>query len=100
MVLKGVIIEESLSDKSILKDVSIIKTESELVTPKHRTPWLTKWTCHKVEIADEKTDEICEKLQKALDKTHEWYIELKSRRYEITIFNDNIIKKRLPLFSD
>ena len=99
MVLKGVIIEESLDDKSVLKDMNIIKTESEKVTPKHRTPWLSKWTCHKVEIPDEKTDEICDRLQKALDKTHEWYIELKSGRYEITIFNDNIIKKKLPLFN-
>lgn len=98
MVLKGVIIEESLNDKSVLNDFKIIKTETEKVNDKHRTPWLTKWTCHKVEIDDEKTDEICDKLQKALDSSHEWYIELKNNKYEITIFHDNIIKRRLPLF--
>jgi len=99
MVLKGVIIEESLSDKSVLKNFNIIKTETEKVTDRHRTPWISKWTCHKVEIPDEKMDEICEKLQKALDKNHEWYIELKGNRYEVMIFNDSIQKKKLPLFS-
>jgi len=100
MVLKGVIIEESLSDTSVLKEMKIIKTEIEKVTERHKTPWLTKWTCHKIEFPDEKMDEICEKLQNALDKNHEWYIELKNNRYEVMIFNDNIMKKRLPLFSD
>jgi hypothetical protein len=99
MVLKGVIIHESLDDPSILKDFKIVKTESEKVTPKHRTPWLTKWTCHRVEIDDSDIDSICQKIQEALDKNHEWYIELKNNRYEITIFNDRIIKKKLPLFS-
>ncbi|VVB78178.1 Uncharacterised protein [uncultured archaeon] len=95
MDLKGVVIEESLEDKSVLKEIKIIKTESEIVTPKHRTPWLKKWTSHKVEIPEEKMDEICEKLQKSLDRNHQWYIDLKSNRYEITIFNDQIIKKRI-----
>jgi len=100
MVLKGVIIEESLSDKSVLKEFKIINTETETVTDKHKTPWVSKWTCHRVEINDENIDidSICNKLQNALDKEHEWYIELKNNRYEITIFNDNIIKRKLPLF--
>jgi len=99
MDFKGVIIEESLKDLSILKDLKIIKTEIEKVTERHRTPWLSKWTCHKIEIPEEKINEICEKLQGSLDKEHEWYIELKNNRYEIMIFNDNIIKKKLPLFA-
>jgi len=100
MDLKGVIIEESLEDKSVLKEINIIKTESEIVTSKHRTPWLKKWTSHKVEIPEEKLDVICKKLQDSLDKNHEWYIELKSKKYEITIFKDEIIKKKFSIFRD
>jgi hypothetical protein len=100
MVLKGVIIEESLNDKSILKEFKIIKTDIEKVTDKHRTPWLTKWTCHKVEVPDSDIDSVCSKIQKSMDKTHEWYVDLKNKRFEITIFKDDIIKRKLPLFKD
>lgn len=95
MELKGVIVEESLKDKSVLKDIKIIKKQTEAVTSKHRTPWLSKWTLLTIEFPEEKIDEICEKLQKCLDNEHEWYIDLKSKKYDITIFNDRIIKKRV-----
>ena len=37
---KGVIIEESLGDVSVLKEVQILNTKVEQVTEKHKTPWL------------------------------------------------------------
>ena len=40
MNYQGVIIEESLEDKDILKGVRILSTKVELVTKKHETPWL------------------------------------------------------------
>jgi hypothetical protein len=46
----GIIIEESLMDKSILDEVNIVKTEIEPVTEGHKTPWVKhdlypkKWT--------------------------------------------------------
>jgi len=36
----GVIIEESLEKKDILKKVKILKTKIEKVTTKHKTPWI------------------------------------------------------------
>ncbi|MDP2925165.1 MAG: hypothetical protein Q8N99_02215 [Nanoarchaeota archaeon] len=95
MDYKGVIIEESLEDKSILKEVKIIKTKIEKVTFNYRTPWLKQWTIHTIEIPEEKIDEICKKIKKAFDSEHNWYIDLKNNKYEITVFHDQIIKKRV-----
>ena len=95
MDFKGVIIEESLRDKSVLKEIKIVKTIVEKTTEKHRTPWLNQWTCLTVEIPEEKIDEICAKLQKSFDLEHEWYIDLKNNKYEITIFHELIDKKRV-----
>jgi hypothetical protein len=53
MDYKGVIIEESLKDKSILKDVGILSTRVEEVTEEHETPWIDKWTLHTVEVAED-----------------------------------------------
>ena len=95
MVFKGVIIEESLKDKSVLKDLNIIKTKTEVVTNSHKTPWLKKWTIRTVEFDDKDEDIICEKLKKCIDDKHEWYIEIESNKWNILIFHDNIIKKRI-----
>lgn len=38
MIFSGVIIEESLTDKSVLGDVKIVKTNVEPVTEEHKTP--------------------------------------------------------------
>ena len=45
MSFKGVIIEESLADRSVLNDdVKIVATRTERVTTEHMTPWLKQWT--------------------------------------------------------
>lgn len=95
MDFKGMIVEESLGDKSVLKEFKILSTKTEKVTNAHRTPWLAKWTICNVEISEDKIDDACEKLQKSLDSEHEWYIDLKNNKYEITIFNDKIDKRRV-----
>ena len=95
MDFKGMIIEESLKDKSILKEFKIISTKIEKVTNSNRTPWLTKWTIRTVFIPEEKCDEYFEKLSKSHDGSHEWYIEVENNKYNVLIFHDNIIKKRI-----
>jgi hypothetical protein len=40
MNYEGVIIEESLKDKSILKDIKVVSTKVEPITKEHKTPWL------------------------------------------------------------
>ncbi len=56
MNYKGVIIEESLQDTSVLDNVRILKTKVEPITPKHKTPWLKQWTLHTVEIPEYQVD--------------------------------------------
>jgi hypothetical protein len=46
---QGVIIEESLENKDILKRVNILSTKVSEVTDKHQSPWLSQWTVHIVE---------------------------------------------------
>ena len=42
--LTGDIIEESLTDRSVLSEVTILETRVEPVTEYHRTLWLEQWT--------------------------------------------------------
>ncbi len=48
---KGVVIEESIEDKSVLAYLRILSTEVEPVTEKNKTPWVKQWTMHTVEIS-------------------------------------------------
>lgn len=48
----GVIIEESLEDREVLKKVRIVSTKVEAVTKNHATPWLNFWTKIYVEISE------------------------------------------------
>lgn len=50
MEYRGVIIEESLENKDILKDVKILETKVEKVVEEHKTPWIKQWTLHTVAI--------------------------------------------------
>ncbi len=43
---KGVIIEESLEDNSIIKRLKVLKTRVENVIDKHKTPWIKQWTLY------------------------------------------------------
>lgn len=70
MNYKGVIIEESLKNTSLLKNVGILETKVEPITPKHKTPWLKQWTLYTVEIPEAQAEEIAEKISKNLETEH------------------------------
>ncbi len=91
-LFKGVIIEESLEDKEVLKKVKIINTKVEQVTQKHQTPWIKKWTLHSVEIPADKADDISEELSQALDSKHSWYADFKNKQFHYIIFRDKVFK--------
>lgn len=86
----GIIIEESLENKEVLKDLKIIKTEIEPVTEEHQTPWLKHWTMHTVEIEESKADEIAEKISKSLEKEHNWYADFKNNNTHFIIFRKKV----------
>jgi len=88
----GVIIEESLKNKDILKDVKISDTKVEEVTVEHKTPWIKQWTSHTVEISENQADSVAEKISKALDNEHSWYADFKNDSFHYIIFRDKFFK--------
>src|SRR3989338_3706848 len=93
MNYKGVIIEESLWDKSVLKEVLIKETRVEKVTEEHQTPWIEQWTLHTVEILEERAEEIAERISKSFDAEHpDWYVDFKNDEYHYIIFPHKVFK--------
>lgn len=92
MNYKGVIIEESLEDKSVLQDVEILDTKVEEVTESHRTPWMKQWTLYTVEISEGRVGKIAEKISKSLDREHSWYADFKNKEFHYIIFRDKVFK--------
>lgn len=90
MAFNGVIIEESLTDNSVLNDVTIISTKVEPVTEHHKTPWVKQWTLHTVEIAQDKAEDVAEKISKALDKEHDWYADFKTDTEHYVIYTGKV----------
>lgn len=92
MNYKGVIIEESLTNTSVLKDVVIEKTIVEPVTKDHATPWLKQWTLHTVLVPEETAEAIAEKVRQALDTEHDWYADFKNDNTHYVIYRDKIFR--------
>ena len=92
MNYKGVIIEESLDNSSVLKQVKIIETKVEEATEKHKTPWVKQWSLHTVAIAENEADSVAELLSKDLDKEHNWYADFKNDKYHYIIFTGKVFK--------
>jgi hypothetical protein len=88
----GVIIEESLENRDVLKKVKIIKTKIGKVTDRHQTPWLSKWTLHIVEVHEDQVSEIAREISKAFDSKHgaSWYADFKNKAHHFIIFRNKI----------
>jgi len=55
---RGVIVEESLKNKDVLKKVKILKIKVEKFLEKHKTPWIKQWTLYTVEIPENETKKL------------------------------------------
>ncbi len=89
----GIIIEESLSDKSILKELEILDTEIHKVTKESRTPWLSVWTLHTIQVREEEMESAAKKISAALDQIRSnWYADFKNSRFHYIIFSKKIFK--------
>ena len=86
----GTVIEESLSDRSILDRVRIVSTVIEPVTGDHKTPWIKQWTMHGVEISESDAAEFAQKLSKSLDRKHSWYADFKRDSEHYIVFVDKV----------
>lgn len=93
---RGVIIEESLGDKSVFHDVRILGTKVEKVTSEHQTPHIKQWTLYIVEVDERKIQEIAESISSALETSNgQWYSDFKNDAFSYVIFKDRIFKIRL-----
>lgn len=88
----GVIIEESLENKTVLKKVKILSTKIENVTKEHQTPWLTHWTLHTIEISMSNAKKIADEISNSLDRKHggSWYADFKNKTHHYIIFRKKI----------
>jgi len=91
---KGVIIEESLEDKRVLKKVRITGTRVSQVTESHKTPWLTRWTLHSVVVSADNADMIAEEVSRSLDRGHggSWYVDFRNDGVHFVIFSGKTFK--------
>lgn len=92
MNFNGVIIEESLENKDVLRKVKIITTKVKEVTEEHKTPWIKQWTLHTVEIPENLADKIAEDLSSSLDSEHSWYADFKNDKFHYIIFRNKVFK--------
>lgn len=67
MNYRGIIIEESLGDKSILDKCEILKTKVAEIDAR------TTWYMHKVQIAEENIHEFTKELIEKMDPNGRWY---------------------------
>lgn len=91
----GCIIEESLTNKDVLKEFIITRTNVEKVTEESNTPDLDVWTMHIVEIVENKIESIVPLLSKSIDgsrKNGGWYTDLKSDDWHYIIFSGKVFK--------
>lgn len=89
MNYKGIIIEESLLDKSVLNEVEILKTEVEKTTAEHKSS-VKQWTMHNVEIPADKVEDIADKISKALDDKNTWYADFKTDTEHYIIYRNKV----------
>ena len=90
----GTIIEESLENPSIMKELKVLSTKIEPIEDKHQTPWAKQWTLHKVEILESVAASVAEKLSHLIDTSHvsSWYADYKNEQFHYIIFRDKIFK--------
>ena len=88
----GVIIEESLERKNVLKKVKILETKVEQVTRKHKTPWIKQWTLHTVTIPENQAGTIAKELSVSLDSKPSWYADLRNKNFHYIIFRNKVFK--------
>jgi len=92
MDYEGIIIEESLEDRSVLDSVQILDKRVEPISAHHRTPWLERWTLHTVRIPESKARQVAEGLSHALDAAHpaSWYADFKNETHHYVIYRERV----------
>lgn len=90
----GAIIEESLEDRSVPNEISILRTSVEPATAQHQTPWVEQWTLHEVAIPEDQAEVIAERLSRAIDRkhSHAWYADFRNEQVHFVVFRDRVFR--------
>lgn len=89
---KGAIIEESLENPGVLKNVHIAKTDMLPVTERHKTPWVKQWTFHFVEVEEKKAESVALEISKNMDPKHAWYADFRNNKIHYVIYYNLVFK--------
>lgn len=94
MNYKGIIIEESLENADVLKDIKILETKVVPIKEKHKTPWVKQWTLHTVEIPEDQAEKVAKELSQAIDPKHQnaWYADFKNETTHFIIFRGKVFQ--------
>jgi len=94
MNYKGVIIEESLINDDIVKELEIIDTYIGRTTAREATPWLEQWTLQKVIISEDKIEEYTSRLSELIDTKHcgDWYCDFRNDEFHFVVFSNKKFK--------
>ena len=93
MDFEGVIIEESLADRSVLASIEIIETHVEPMTPEHhRTPWIAQWTLHTIRVLESRAPAVANAISHAIDSAHaaSWYADFKNDTHHYVIYHERV----------
>ncbi len=92
---RGTIIQESLENLNVLKNCTILSTEISKVTERHKTPWVSQWTKHKVEVCGLKNArDLAKQISRSIDSKHEhaWYADYNDGKTVFIIFPNKIFE--------
>ncbi|VVB61621.1 Uncharacterised protein [uncultured archaeon] len=84
---RGVIIEESLEDKSLLDIVRIVKTEKATLENEKEAGVLT---FHKIEVSDAKKEEFLKRAQKAIKDRY--YLHICRNGIAIVVYKNKVFE--------
>lgn len=94
MDYKGVLIKESLQDRTILAYLDVTDTVVEPVVEEDKTPWLESWTLVGFTIPEGKAEKFAVELSQALEAEHgdSWYADFKNERWHYVVFRGRVFK--------
>ena len=92
MDYEGIIIEESLEDRSVLDSVQILDKRVEPISAHHRTPWLERWTLLTVRVPEAMVKDIASVISMSIDAVHpaSWYADFKNETHHYVIYRERV----------
>lgn len=91
MKYKGIVIEESLEDRAVLSKLKVVKKKVSMVTAKHKTPWLERWTLDTIELDEDQARSVAEAISRSIDSQHgSWFADFLNDRNHFVIFRDKV----------